>query len=619
MKSSFSLSFVPTRISAAFTLAILVVGFFISSVPVSASHYSTLMVSMSGNGTLSMQPGETKSVTVEFQNTGTEIWNNDGYGYVSVYTHGPKYRGSQFDPGTWEWGDHPGRLSQGSVALGNKGTVTFELHAPETEGEYSETFWLAAEGLAWIEGGEFTLDINVSKAAPVKAPVVTETPETDSSTGYDAELLILSANKISTTAGRAILLTAAFKNTGTKTWTSYGVVAPNLNIASASSFTHPSWQGSTLAYATSQSIAPGQTAVIDFAFMAPSSDGTHQAKFQFSANNTSVPGAYIELPVSVTGGSGAIAIAPVVDDVDTTVLNNPALYAEEPLMRIGFLIVDEETDDEVVITSVYSDFELKDVAGNVLASRTKNQTVLAYYYNGLYYYDAGEGLKSTASPLRFEPLEDNAIMRVANFDRRLTRNSKYADNEFRGVFELRYNDYKDRTWLINELSMEYYLRGLAETSNVSPMEYQKSLVTAARTYALYHYTRASKYKNEFFHMSSYSWDQVYNGYGQEVRAPRITEAVIATRGAIVTYDGAAVFTPYFSRSDGRTRNFNEVWNGSYPWLVSVSVPWDSGRALWGHGVGLSAWAALDMANEDYMWDEILKHFYTGIDITQKWE
>ena len=209
-------------------------------------------------------------------------------------------------------------------------------------------------------------------------------------------------------------------------------------------------------------------------------------------------------------------------------------------------------------------------------------------------------------------------MTVTNFDRRVTRGSAFADNTFRGVLEIRYNDVKDRVWLINELKMEMYLRGLAETSNISPMEYQKALVTAARTYAFYHWTRNTKHDGEFFHVDAYL-DQVYKGYGQEQRSPRITEAVEATRGRYVTYNDAIAITPYFSRSDGRTRDWSEVWGGDVPWAKGVAVPCDIGKTLWGHGVGMSASGALCMANQGMMWDEILKHFYTGIELNKKWE
>jgi SpoIID/LytB domain protein len=166
--------------------------------------------------------------------------------------------------------------------------------------------------------------------------------------------------------------------------------------------------------------------------------------------------------------------------------------------------------------------------------------------------------------------------------------------------------------------MEYYLRGLGETSNDSSLEFQKALLTGARTYAFYHWTHATKHASEFFTVDAYA-DQVYYGYDQESRTPRITEAVTETRGTIVTYQNAVAITPYFSRSDGHTRNWSDVWGGSVPWCQSVPVPSDVGKTLWGHGVGLSASGALAMAKQGQTWDQILKYFYTGIDLQQWWQ
>jgi stage II sporulation protein D len=186
--------------------------------------------------------------------------------------------------------------------------------------------------------------------------------------------------------------------------------------------------------------------------------------------------------------------------------------------------------------------------------------------------------------------------------------------------ELRYTPATDKVWVINELPIESYLKGIAETSNVSPQEYQRALLTGARTYAMYHVQRGTKHANEYYIVDA-TYDQVYRGYGAEARGSNIVAAVDATRGQIVTFDGKLAITPYYSRSDGRTRSWGEVWYGgsNYPWLVSVPVPWDVGRTLWGHGVGLSATGALAAANEGWTYDRILKHFYTGIELRRAYK
>ncbi len=582
---------------------------FFIAVPVArAASYEAVVVSMSGSGEIVMEPGERREFRLEFLNSGSANWQNDGHGYISLYTYAPKYRRTVFDPGTWIWGDHVKRIDQTSVAPGEKATMSFELHAPQDEGYYEETFHLASEDTAWVSGGDVTFKITVAEKGKEIIDTVSSVSSND---GYDADLTVMSANKIKTKAGTSILFTAGFTNTGSKTWTEYGLSVPDVSIASSSGFSHPSWNGSQVALA-SGNIRSGEMAILNFSFIAPQTNGNHTAKFQLQANGVDVPGAIISIPVEVTGGSGDVVSSPVVENYDS------ANIIDEPVIRVGILTIDEETDDQTVITSDSTSFKLKDINGNLLAELGKGEEVTAYFDGSRYIYDVGRGSEISSYALRFEPDEENAVMRIANFDRRLTRNAVYADNEYRGILEFRYNDYKDRAWIINELPIEFYLRGLAETSNVSPIEYQKSLITAARTFAYYHWTHATKRAKEFMTVVSYSDDQVYNGYGQEKRAPKITQAVQETYGYVVTYDGDLAITPYFSRSDGHTRDWGDVWYGNVEWCQSVDVPWDNGKTLWGHGVGMSALGALGMANDRYSWEEILKYFYTGIELEKTW-
>lgn len=601
------LKFLKKLTSTGLLLAIL-----LATVPFSAraASLSTLRVSTTGGGTLTMAPGEVKNITVTFQNTGTTTWKNDGSGYISLYTYGPKYRSSVFDPGTWLSPSQVKRIIEPSVAPKGTATVSFQLHAPATEGSYKETFNLASEDVAWIAGGEFSLNIAVKKGDTTSStsPVTSTTSSTD---GYRAQLVTQTANSLKVKAGKTIAFTALFKNTGTTTWSSYGMKAPDVSMASTSStsFTHSTWNGSQIAQITGSSIKPGDSAAIQFFFTAPKTNGTHTAKFQLTANDVGVPDAFVELPVTVTEGASSAVSAPVIEE-------DSASYIDEPIIRVGILTVDEETDDEVYITSYESDFELRNTDGAVLGSFAKGEKVRAAYEGGRYVY--GDDDQRSSSPLRFVPKTKDAVMTITNFDARVTRNSSRANNTFRNVLEIRYNDTYERTWVINELGMEYYLRGLAETSNASHLEFQKALITAARTYAFYHWQRATKHKAEGYHVDAY-YDQVYRGYSQEEITPRLTESVEATRGRIVTYNGSTAITAYFSRSDGRTRDWSEVWGGDVPWSKGVPVPCDEGKTLWGHGVGLSASGALCMANNGDKWDYILKYFYTGVEIDKKWQ
>ena len=159
---------------------------------------------------------------------------------------------------------------------------------------------------------------------------------------------------------------------------------------------------------------------------------------------------------------------------------------------------------------------------------------------------------------------------------------------------------------------------MGETSNISPAEFQKSLAVAARSYAYWHWNHPGKH----WHFTvDATYDQVYLGYGAELRLPRWVAAIDATRGQVVGYAGVPVVTPYYSSSDGRTRAWTEVWGGpAKPWLVSVPCVYDAAahRALLGHGVGMSAWDAIGRANAGETYDRILKYYYSGTDLLKEY-
>lgn len=232
--------------------------------------------------------------------------------------------------------------------------------------------------------------------------------------------------------------------------------------------------------------------------------------------------------------------------------------------------------------------------------------------------------KYSFKPLRLIPRTPNAVATLIDYRNGAVGSGTLKDNRYRNIIELQYSAKTCKLWLINELPLGYYLKGLGETSNASPVEFQKVMLSAARTYAMYHYNRgvenkiidgSTKHADEHFHVDS-TYDQVYRGYGSEERMPTLVTAENQTRGLIVTYQGKVAITPYFSRSDGRTRNWSEVWGGAgMPWLVSVAVPQDSGQGLLGHGVGMSARGALLMVvNEKKPWDTVIRYFYQGVDI-----
>ena len=575
---------------------------------------------------VTIPPGESKQLMIGFQNIGTTTWKNSGNAYISIYTQAPKYRKSVFQATSWEDHTQAALLQEPSVAPGEVGHILVTLKAPTTTGTYKETFSLAAEDTAWIPGGQFTLNLTVASAgAPATSTpaqttppkTTTSQPATSTSTeGLSALLLLRSAKQITAKAGEEIKYKVGIKNTGTSTWSSREILTNNIVLASSDT-EHSSWVSSTkLVSKTDGLIKPGALDFLEFRFNAPTNKGNHTVKYQLAVNDTIVPDFTVEIPVTVTTNAPKILNKPIVIEEEKIPAKN---QVQEPILRIGVMIVDEETDWQIEV-SCNSAWDLKDSDGGLLGQLQANEMVRAFYKNQRYYFNRGKGIEQTHKYLRFVPRSDDAICTVENFDRRVTRRAAHADNQFRDALEIRYNSANDRTWLINELPIEEYLYGLAETSNISHHEFKKTLLTIARTYATYHWERGTKHADEFFHMNAYADDQVYKGYGHETRHPNVGKAARDTTGITVNYDGKTAITPYFSRSDGRTRDWEEVWGGRVPWVRGVPAPCDAknGRTLWGHGVGLSASEELCMANEGSNWEEILHYFYTDVELYKRW-
>jgi stage II sporulation protein D len=181
----------------------------------------------------------------------------------------------------------------------------------------------------------------------------------------------------------------------------------------------------------------------------------------------------------------------------------------------------------------------------------------------------------------------------------------------------------------------------------------------------------------------------------EWKLQKIKEAVVATKGQILTYEGEPIDSTFFSTSNGYTENSEDYWSNSIPYLRSVESPWDvkespkfnnqvvmsisqfetklgiklsgsdqigeivertegnrvgkvnfngkvlSGKQIremldlkssdfsWikkgdqivistkgnGHGVGMSQYGANGMAKEGKTYDQIVKYYYQGVNIT----
>ncbi|WP_235560981.1 stage II sporulation protein D [Bacillus sp. FJAT-28004] len=63
-------------------------------------------------------------------------------------------------------------------------------------------------------------------------------------------------------------------------------------------------------------------------------------------------------------------------------------------------------------------------------------------------------------------------------------------------------------------------------------------------------------------------------YEQKNNMSKLNEAVIQTKGKVITYKGEPIDAAFFSTSNGFTENSEDYWNQEVPYLRSVASPWD---------------------------------------------
>jgi stage II sporulation protein D len=125
--------------------------------------------------------------------------------------------------------------------------------------------------------------------------------------------------------------------------------------------------------------------------------------------------------------------------------------------------------------------------------------------------------------------------------------------------------------VVNNVGLDQYLYGVVP----SEMPYRwhpealKAQAVVARSYAL-----AVRKTSGAFDLYPDTRSQVYRGYSAE--KPSTNDAVNATQGEVLMYDGKVAITYFYSTSGGRTAAINDVWSSQpVPYLVSVSDPYDA--------------------------------------------
>ena len=164
---------------------------------------------------------------------------------------------------------------------------------------------------------------------------------------------------------------------------------------------------------------------------------------------------------------------------------------------------------------------------------------------------------------------------------------KLNNTYYRGDLEVRRYAESDLT-VINIVPFEQYLYGVVpeEIDAGSHPQALKAQAVAARTYAL---NCLGKHGDLGFDLCCTAYCQVYKGYSAENASAN--NAVDATKGKKIIYNGQLAKVFYFSSSGGRTEDVENVWGTPLPYLKSVEDKYENGKS-WNY-----KWQAVYSADE----------------------
>ena len=131
--------------------------------------------------------------------------------------------------------------------------------------------------------------------------------------------------------------------------------------------------------------------------------------------------------------------------------------------------------------------------------------------------------------------------------------------------------------VVNALTLEDYVAGIAEVPGDWPMEALKAQAVAARTYVLWENERGY-WKRFGFDVCATTSCQVYSGVLSErgEKGERWRRAVDETAGEVLLHDGRPALARYHASSGGRTLSNETVYpsSGPRPYLKAVDDPTD---------------------------------------------
>ncbi|QEY32539.1 SpoIID/LytB domain-containing protein [Synechococcus sp. RSCCF101] len=142
---------------------------------------------------------------------------------------------------------------------------------------------------------------------------------------------------------------------------------------------------------------------------------------------------------------------------------------------------------------------------------------------------------------------------------------------FRGPFRLQPDAHG--TWtLVEQVPLERYLLGVVphEIGASAPAASQSAQAILARTWAL---SNSHRFHLDGYHLCSDTQCQVYEDPRQA--SPRVTRAVQATAGQVLTWRGTPIHAVYHASNGGVRAGYDEAWSGQAPPYLQPAADGDA--------------------------------------------
>jgi stage II sporulation protein D len=145
--------------------------------------------------------------------------------------------------------------------------------------------------------------------------------------------------------------------------------------------------------------------------------------------------------------------------------------------------------------------------------------------------------------------------------------------------------YRSQKDVIEEIPLEEYVVGVVSGEMPANFELEalKAQALAARTYIVSHLLSDAKgvpkgadVTDTVDHQVFKNKEELKKAWGSDYqwKLDKISEAVLETKGQVLTFDGKPITAAFFSTGNGYTENSEAYWSDAYPYLKSVESPWD---------------------------------------------